>query len=145
MPAAVRAWVDRALGSSVVSSATQQGGFSPASAARVVTASGGRAFVKAVGPELNPDTPRLFRHEIAVMQGLAAQSLPHAPTLYDVYDDGRWVGLLLEDIDGYLPPHPWQPPDAARVLDALAELTDALQPSPWPEAPVAAVRSEAFL
>jgi hypothetical protein len=147
MPAAVRAWVDRVLGSSVVSAATQQGGFSPGVAARVVTASGRRAFVKAVGPELNPDTPRLFRNEIAVMQGLAAQSLPHAPTLYDVYDDddGGWVGLLLEDIDGYLPPHPWQPSDASRVLDALAELTDALQPSPWPEAPVAAVRSEAFL
>lgn len=144
-PAAVRAWVDRALGSSVVSAATQQGGFSPGVAARLVTATGRRAFLKAVGPSLNPDTPTLFRNEIAAMQGLAAHSLPHTPFLYDVYDDGDWVGLLMEDIDGYLPPHPWRPQDANRALDALEELTAALQPSPWLEAPVAAVRSEAFL
>jgi hypothetical protein len=144
-PAGVRAWVDRTLGSTVVSATTQQGGFSPGVAARLVTASGRRAFVKAVGAELNPDTPRLFRNEITAMQGLAAHSLPHAPILYDVYDDGSWVGLLLEDIDGHLPPHPWRAADAPRVLDALAELTEALHPSPWPDAPVAAVRSEAVL
>ncbi|TDU87502.1 hypothetical protein EV138_1025 [Kribbella voronezhensis] len=145
VPVAVREWVERSLGSSVVSASTQHGGFSPGVAARLVTASGRRAFVKAVGLSLNPDTPTLFRNEIAAMQGLAAHSLPHTPFLYDVYDDGDWVALLLEDIEGYLPPHPWHPHDAARVLDGLAELTEALQPSPWPEAPVAAVRSEAFL
>ena len=143
VPVGVKAWVGRVLGSSVTSATTQQGGFSPGVAARLVTTSGRRAFVKAVGSSLNPDTPRLFRNEIAVMQGLA--SLPYAPLLYDVYDDGDWVALLLEDIDGYLPPHPWHPHDAARVLDALAELTEALQPSPWPDAPVAAVRSQGFL
>ncbi|MDX6248819.1 MAG: hypothetical protein QOF10_2179 [Kribbellaceae bacterium] len=145
VPGRVRAWVDRSLGSSVVAFSTQQGGFSPGVAARLVTNSGRRAFVKAVGTSLNPDTPRLFRNEIAAMQGLAAHSLPYTPFLYDVYDDGDWVALLLEDIEGYLPPHPWHPHDASRVLDALDELTDALQPSPWPDAPVAAVRSEAFL
>jgi hypothetical protein len=130
----------------VVSASTQQGGFSPGVAARLVAASGRRAFLKAVGPELNPDTPGLFQQEITAMQGLAAHSLPHSPFLYDVYeDDSGWVALLLEDIEGYLPPHPWHPGDAARVLDALAELSEAMQPSPWPDAPVAAVRSEAFL
>ncbi len=44
-------------------------------------------------------------------------------------------GLLFEDIDGRLPPHPWLQSEADRVLDALEELTDALDPSPWPEAP----------
>jgi hypothetical protein len=130
----------------VVSATTQQGGFSPGVAARLVATSGRRAFLKAVGPELNPDTPGLFQQEITAMQGLAAHSLPHSPFLYDVYeDDSGWVALLLEDIEGYLPPHPWHPGDAARVLDALAELSEAMQPSPWPDAPVAAVRSEAFL
>ncbi len=145
LPTPVRRWTERALGSAVVSAATQQGGFSPGAAARLVTSTGRRAFLKAVGSSLNPDTPTLFRNEIAAMQGLAAHSLPHTPFLYDVYDDGDWVGLLMEDIEGYLPPHPWRPQDASRALDALAELTAALQPSPWPEAPVAAVRSEAFL
>jgi hypothetical protein len=143
IPAAVRAWVDRSLGSSVVSATTHLGGFSPGTAARLVTASGRRAFVKAVGPELNPDTPTLFRDEIKVMQGVGP--LPQAPTFYAAYDDGAWVGLLLEDIEGRLPPQPWERTDALRVLDALGELTEALDPSPWSEAPVAAVRSEAFL
>ena len=143
VPAAVRAWVERALGSVVVSAATQQGGFSPGVAARLVTASGRRAFVKAVGPSLNPKTPSLFRQEITAVQAIGP--LPSAPALYDVYDDGDWVGLLFEDIEGRLPAHPWEQADADRVLDAVAELTEALDPSPWPDAPVAVVRSAEFL
>ncbi|MEV6286550.1 aminoglycoside phosphotransferase family protein [Kribbella sp. NPDC051770] len=142
-PAGVRSWVERSLGSSVVSAATQQGGFSPGVAARLVTSSGRRAFVKAVGPELNPGTPQLIRNEITAMQAIGP--LPQIPGLYGVYDDGDWVGILLEDISGYIPPHPWHQHDASRVLDALAELSESLDPSPWEEAPVAAERSEAFL
>jgi len=143
LPAAVRAWVERSLGSVVTSAVTQQGGFSPGTAARLVTASGRRAFVKAVGTSLNPKTPSLFRLEITAMQGIGR--LPMAPELYAVYDDGDWVGMLFEDISGRLPAHPWEQPDADRVLDALAELTDVLDPSPWPDAPVIAVRSHDFL
>ncbi|MFT4081246.1 MAG: hypothetical protein QM638_01545 [Nocardioides sp.] len=42
----------------------QIGGMSPGCAARVRGADGTRAFVKAVGADLNPDTPTLFRREI---------------------------------------------------------------------------------
>ncbi|MEU8224276.1 hypothetical protein [Kribbella sp. NPDC048915] len=143
LPAAVRAWVERTLGSAVISAATQQGGFSPGTAARLVTASGRRAFVKAVGTTLNPKTPELFRLEITAVQAIGR--LPMAPELYAVYDDGDWVGMLFEDIDGRLPAHPWEQADADRVLGALEDLTDALDPSPWPDAPVAAVRSHEFL
>ncbi|MFF1820193.1 hypothetical protein ACFVWG_23015 [Kribbella sp. NPDC058245] len=143
MPAAVRAWVSRALGSTVVSATTQQGGFSPGVAARLVTASGRRAFVKTVGTALNPKTPSLFRQEIVAVEAIGP--LASAPRLLDVYDDGDWVGLLFEDISGWLPSHPWVQPEVDRVLDALAELTEALDPSPWPEAPVVAVRSREFL
>jgi aminoglycoside phosphotransferase len=143
MPVSVRDWVERSLGSAVVSAATQQGGFSPGVAARLVTASGRRAFVKAVGTSLNPKTPMLFRQEITAMQAIGP--LPMAPQLYDVYDDGDWVGMLFEDIDGRLPAHPWEQADADRVLEAVAELSDALDPSPWSDAPVVAVRSHDFL
>jgi hypothetical protein len=139
----VRAWVEHSLGSVVVSAVTQQGGFSPGTAARLVTASGRRAFVKAVGTSRNPKTPELFRLEIAAMEGIGR--LPMAPELYAVYDDGDWVGMLFEDIEGRLPTHPWEQNDAERVLDALGELTDVLDPSPWPDAPVVAVRSHDFL
>ncbi|GAA1118763.1 hypothetical protein GCM10009630_15660 [Kribbella jejuensis] len=143
LPARLRSWVERTLGSVVVSAKTQQGGFSPGTAARLVTASGRSAFLKAVGTSLNPKTPELFRLEITATQAIGR--LPMAPELYAVYDDGDWVGMLFEDIDGRLPPHPWVQDDADRVLDALAELTDVLDPSPWPDAPVIAVRSHDFL
>ncbi|MFC9692372.1 hypothetical protein ACFTSF_27745 [Kribbella sp. NPDC056951] len=142
-PLAVRAWVERALGSTVVSATTQQGGFSPGVAARLVTASGRRAFVKTVGTALNPKTPTLFRQEIVAVQSIGP--LASTPRLLDVYDDGDWVGLLFEDISGWLPSHPWVQPEVDRVLDALAELTEALDPSPWPDAPVVAIRSREFL
>ncbi|MGW7680065.1 phosphotransferase family protein [Kribbella sp. NPDC054772] len=143
LPAAVRAWVERTLGSVVISADNQQGGFSPGTAARLVTASGRRAFVKAAGTPLNPKTPELFRQEITAMRAIGP--LPMAPQMYDVYDDGEWVGLLFEDISGHLPRHPWSQVEADRVLGALDELTDALDPSPWSEAPVIAVRSHDFL
>src|SRR5262245_47698505 len=144
-PAVVRAWVDRELGSQVVASSTQYGGFSPGVAARLVTASGRRAFVKAVGSELNPDTPTLFRQEMAVMQVLDPLRLAQAPRLYGMYDDGAWVALLLEDIEGRTASHPWPRSDAVRVIDAIDELSLALTPSPWPDAPVAAERGVRFL
>ncbi len=143
VPAAVRAWVERALGSAVVSAVTQQGGFSPGVAARLVTASGRRAFVKTVGTSLNPKTPTLFRQEIVAVEAIGP--LPSTPRLLDVYDDGDWVGLLFEDIEGWLPSHPWIQSEVDRVLDALDELTEALDPSPWPDAPLIAVRSQEFL
>ena len=144
-PTAVRAWVERELGSQVVASSTQDGGFSPGVAARLVTASGRRAFVKAVGPELNPDTPGLFRQESVAMQALDPLHLTQVPRLYGAYDDGAWVALLLEDIEGHTASHPWSREDAVRVIDAIDELSLALTPSPWPDAPVAAERSVKFL
>lgn len=143
VPVAVRAWVERTLGSAVVSASTQQGGFSPGVAARLVTASGRRAFVKTVGTSLNPKTPTLFRQEIVAVEAIGP--LSSTPRLLDVYDDGDWVGLLFEDIEGWLPSHPWDQSEADRVLDALGALTEALDPSPWPDAPQVAIRSRDFL
>ncbi|MEJ7726774.1 MAG: phosphotransferase [Actinomycetes bacterium] len=119
-PARVRAWVERVLGSPIVAATTQTGGFSPGVAARVRCADGSRAFVKAVGVELNPDSPKLIRREIEVLTHLP-ESLPR-PTMLGSYDVDGWVGLLLEDVDGTLPDLPWRADQLWRVLDALSEL-----------------------
>jgi hypothetical protein len=47
--------------------------------------------------------------------------------------------LLFEDVDGWMPAQPWDPAELSRVLDALAELAEALTPSPI-DAPSAADR-----
>ncbi len=89
-------------------------------ATRLGLADGRRLFVKAVGPELNPDTPTLFRRE-AYALGL----LGHHPLwagLVDVLDEtDGWVALLLDDVPGA---HPDLTDDAQ--MRTLLAATDAL-------------------
>jgi hypothetical protein len=101
VPATVRAWVEQTLGSPVVATAEQVGGMSPGCATRLTCADGTRAFVKAVGAELNPDTPGLFRREVAVLEHVGAHEL--WARLLASYDDGAWVALLIEDVAGRHP------------------------------------------
>ena len=123
-PAPVRAWVEDALGSPVVEVAEQVGGMSPGCASRLTCADGTRAFVKAVGTELNPDTPALFRREVAVLEALGAHAL--WASLLASYDDGAWVALLVEDVEGRHPDFA----DAAEleaVLGATYRLSEVLR------------------
>ncbi|HEX6447562.1 MAG TPA: phosphotransferase [Streptosporangiales bacterium] len=130
LPGAVRAWVVAELGSPVVEAATQAGGFSPGVAARLVCADGTRAFVKAVGEPLNPHSPQLHRKEIRLASVMPEH--PALPPVLATYDDGVWVALLFEDVQGRHPRLPWEPAELARVLDTLTELTPLLDPSPLP-------------
>ena len=98
VPDRVRAWVDHALGSPVASWADQVGGMSPGCATRVVGADGSRAFVKAVGAELNPDSPVLFRREIERLRLIGED--PLWAGLRSAYDEEGWVALLLDDLPG---------------------------------------------
>ena len=70
VPRHVRAAVEHELGSPITEAVTQHGGFSPGAAVRVACRSGRRAFVKAVGLSLNPDSPGLHRAEIRAMSQL---------------------------------------------------------------------------
>lgn len=132
-PAPVRAWLDRSLGSPVVSATTQTGGFSPGAAARVICADGTRGFVKAVGTELNPHSPELVRQEIRVLEHLPASHL--RPTVLGSYDEDGWVALLLEDIPGSMPDLPWRADQLDWVMDALLELSELLTPAPTATVP----------
>ena len=123
VPAPVRAWVEDTLGSPVVAVAEQVGGMSPGCATRVTCADGTRAFVKAVGSELNPDTPGLFRREVAVLGALGEHEL--WARLLASYDDGAWVALLIEDVEGRHPDFADER-EAAAVLTATDRLADVL-------------------
>lgn len=123
----VRAWVESQLGAPVVHVTPRTGGMSPAVAASVRGANGARAFVKAVSASINPETPNHFRHEIEVLSRLAPA--PYRADLLGTYDDGDWVALLLEDIEG---DHPhWEEDDhRVRVLEAVQAQTRELTPAP---------------
>ncbi|MFI5804081.1 phosphotransferase family protein [Streptomyces sp. NPDC051561] len=129
LPAQVRARVGELLGSPVVEAVTQRGGFSPGVAARVRCADGRRAFVKAVSAALNPHSPSLHRAEARNTAALPP-GVP-APRLLGSYDDGDWVALVLDDIEGTQPRIPWRREELDRVLDALTRLSATLTPAPY--------------
>jgi hypothetical protein len=116
--------VETTLGAPVETAIEQSGGMSPGCATRLACADGTRAFVKAVGVELNPLTPNLFRREILALGLLGSH--PLWPSLLATYDDGDWVALLLEDVVGV---HPDLGDDAvmARLLDSTDQLGTVLQ------------------
>lgn len=132
IPAALEGW----LNGRIETVTMQPGGFSPGVAARVQLTDGRRVFVKAVGPELNPDTPRIFRREARVVAALPKSV--SAPRLLWLYDEGPggWVMLVFEDVEGWNPATPWQPEELDRVVNALVALSAELSPSPI-EAPSA--------
>jgi hypothetical protein len=101
MPAPVRRGIDEMLGSPVLSTLQTSGGFSPGPAVRAKLADGRVVFVKAVGTELNPDSPRFHRREATVLRSLPA-TVP-APRLLGVFDDGEWIALGIEWLEGRNP------------------------------------------
>lgn len=128
LPARVRAGIENRLGSPVVGAVNQAGGFSPGLAARVRCADGRRAFVKAVGTRLNPESPDIYRAEARVVRRLPG-GVP-VPLLRDTYDDGDWVALIFDEIDGRMPHEPWRTDELQRVVEAVTSLSAALTPCP---------------
>jgi aminoglycoside phosphotransferase (APT) family kinase protein len=129
-PERVQSALESWLGSPIVSAQTQLSGFSPGAAARLRTADGRRFFAKAVGPELNLDSPRFHRREARVLAAFP-ENLPVAKLLwtYDEGDEG-WVLLLFEDVEGWHPAEPWQEAELIRILEAIAELSRLFTPVP---------------
>jgi aminoglycoside phosphotransferase (APT) family kinase protein len=138
MPASVRAEIERVVGATVVEARTQPGGFSPGLAARCVLDDGRRCFIKAVSTEQNPESPHMHRNEAKVAAALPVDV--GAPRLWHVVDDGRWVTLVFDDVDGAPPAQPWTFDELGRVFAALDRLADGATPSPVRDLPTFAQR-----
>jgi Ser/Thr protein kinase RdoA (MazF antagonist) len=121
------------LGAAVVSADTQAHGFSPGVAARLRLADGRRAFVKAVSAAANSESPPMHRAE-ARLTGAFPPGVP-VPRLLATYDDGGWVALVYEDVDGRHPTMPWSLDELEHVMAALVRLHEALTPCPVPDWP----------
>jgi hypothetical protein len=133
VPVDLRDAVEERLGGRVVEAVTQPGGFSPGVAARLRLSEGNRAFVKAVGPAPNPDSPDIYRAEVRIAAALPDQT--PAPRLLGSFDRDGWVVLLFEDVEGAMPAQPWITAELDRVLDALGDLAKSLTPAPWKHRP----------
>ncbi|CAM5414953.1 hypothetical protein SALBM311S_12776 [Streptomyces alboniger] len=142
LPEPVRDAVAGVLGAPVVHAVTQPGGFSPGVAARVRTAEGRRAFVKAVSVDTNPHAPHLHRTE--ARNAAALPPAVPAPRLLGTHDDGTWVALVYQDVTGRQPHVPWREPELRRVLDAVGQLARALTPTPLDAPPAATALGHTF-
>jgi hypothetical protein len=142
LPAGLRAAIDGAVGSPVRHVSARTGGFSPGPAAVVTCADGGRAFVKAVGTPLNPETPELLRAEA----GVTVQLPPGLPVprlrAHVEWADGpdEWVALVFDAFDGEAAPLPWTEHTAAAAVDGLTELARSATPCPVADLPTVVQR-----
>jgi len=139
VPATVQAWAaDLGGGGAPTSVRDLPGGFSPG-ATSVLEWPVRTVFVKAVGPELNSQSPSMHRREAVVSAALPRS--PRFPRLLEVFDDGEWVALAFEAVDGRPPHHPWDPVELGRVADALSAMHAELTPSPAPDLDPLSVRA----
>lgn len=121
-PAELIAEIGGLLGGPVTDAANQSGGYSAGLAARVGTADGRRAFVKAAPSRLGV-TVDLYRREAEVLRRLP-DSVP-APSLLATVEVGDWFGLLAAEVEGR---HPAAPPahrDLRAVLDVIHRFPEA--------------------
>jgi hypothetical protein len=128
LPLPVRAEVERLVAGRVTGARSCQGGFSPGLAAKLSLADGRRVFVKALDGQAWPTQAPWHRAEARVAAVLPA-AVP-APRLLGSLDDGRWVVLAFECVDGAEPAQPWRPADLDRAVSAVAGLARAMTPSP---------------
>ena len=132
VPGRVRAEIERRAGSAVVAAESKSGGFSPALASVLHLADGSSIFVKAVGPEINPDSPDFLRKEEKIAPLLPADA-PVSRFRWS-FDEGPggWVALAFDVVDGRLPRSPWDAAELELVIDAMIRLAESLTPSPVP-------------
>lgn len=128
LPAEARARIEQLVDGRVVAAVSCPSGFSPGFASRLRLADGRRVFVKAIDGQDWPDQVDAYRAEAQVAAALPAE-VP-APGHLGSTDDGRWVVLAFDELDGHEPAQPWQPAELERAVDAFTQLSQAVTPSP---------------
>lgn len=122
LPQHVQDWVHDVMGASVISSASQPGGFSLGTAERLLFSDGRRAFLKAVNSKEQEFTAKLHAQEAVVLQALP-ESAPVPEYIAHLSRD-EWVAVLIEDIEGRHPHLTGEISELAAVFSALDEIAE---------------------
>jgi hypothetical protein len=132
VPGRVKAEIERRVGSAVITTEPQSGGFSPGLASILRFADGSSLFVKGAGPEINPDTPGIYRREARIAPLLPISA--HLPRIRWSLDEGDagWIVLAFDVVIGRQPHIPWIGKELDLVIDAMGQLGSDLTPSPIP-------------
>jgi aminoglycoside phosphotransferase (APT) family kinase protein len=118
LPPALRERIEERLGSRVVSARSQDSGFTPGFASRLVGEDGSRLFVKAASRVAQPTIASSYAEEARMLRTLTSYAVP-APALRWVHDDPEWVVLGLEDVESRAPERPWCADELDRTLAML--------------------------
>lgn len=128
VPADLRGVVESRLGAAVVEARSQNSGFTPGLASRLLLADGRRVFVKAASTEAAPWVVEAYRRECAVTAWLPAGV--HAPRALWTLEHGPWFVAVIEDVEGRHPQRPWREDELDQVLAMLTENARLLTPVP---------------
>ena len=128
LPPAIRAVVERQIGSPVVSAASQTSGFTPGFASVLTTEAGTRHFVKAASTRAQRMFAAAYREEARKLAGLPL-GVP-APRLLWLHDAEDWVVLETEYVEGRGPSRPWRAAELGAALDMLETIAEVLTPAP---------------
>ncbi|GAA2096956.1 hypothetical protein GCM10009841_08980 [Microlunatus panaciterrae] len=131
LPAAVRGLVQDQLRAGVARAISQDSGFTPGFASRLLLTDGTSVFVKATNPE-QEWTRQAYRAEAAKLALLpTAVPVPRLRWSYDGDIDGAaWVILIFDDVGGRPPQRPWSRTEARLVLDTAGAMSRTLTPAP---------------
>lgn len=128
LPEHVQQRLTSMIGAPVVASSSHEGGFSPALASVLTLADGRTVFAKSINATRNAFSTDGIRREASILAALPT-AVP-APRLLAFDDDGEWVALVTEAVDGHNPAQPWERSELTRFLDATTVLAESLTPTP---------------
>lgn len=128
LPPYIRSMVEGHLGSAVVEAVSQGGGFTPGFASVLTCADGSTHFVKAASTKAQRMFAESYREETRKLRMLPAE-VP-APRLLWAEDDGEWVLLATEYVDGRAPVRPWTADDLAAASAMAVTMAEVLTPAP---------------
>lgn len=119
LPPELRTRIEARLGSRVVDAQSCDGGFTPGFASVLTGADGSKLFLKAASRIAQARFADAYAEEARIVQQLGPE-IP-APRLLFV-EEGSWLTLGFEAIDGDTPARPWQPDQLDRALDLAEEI-----------------------
>ena len=128
LPATARRQVEELAHGRVISAQNCEAGFSPGFASQLTLADGGRIFAKAIDAGEWPSQLATYQDEARIAAALPP-GLP-VPRFIGSSDDGRWLILAFEWVEGAEPARPWRPADLARTVTAVGRMSALLTPSP---------------
>ena len=126
LPDGVAHLITGRLGEQVIGGHSHDGGYSPGLASTLVTESGERVFVKAVGESLNAFAAELYRREAAVVAHLGDHvPAPRFRWSAEARLEGQdWVALAFDAADAPGPGRPWTPAGVAAAMDLADRIGD---------------------